>query len=101
MQMVLIVFRSSLELDLLQVLATLGVRAYTDFQRVMGVGETGARLDTFERPGFNSLILTALDDAEAIRVIDGLRRFRDESAARQQGAKIPLRAFVVPCVQAL
>jgi hypothetical protein len=99
--MVLIVFRNSLEADVLKVLATLGVSAYTDLPRVVGIGEAGARLDTFERPGFNSLILTALDHDHASRLLEGLRRFRDESAAGQRGARIPLRAFVLPCSQAI
>ncbi len=99
--MVLIVFRASLEPEVMTVLAMHDVRGYTHLPRVVGVGEAGARLDSFEQPGFNSLILTALDDVEAQRLVDGLREFRDDAVARQHGTTIPLRAFVLPCVQAI
>jgi len=101
MQMVLIVFRNSLESDILKVLGAVGVDAYTNVRKVLGIGDAGTRLDTFEQPGFNSLILTVLDHAVATRLVEALRRFRDESATRQRGATIPLRAFVLPCCQAI
>ena len=99
--MVLIVFRSSLETDVLKVLTAAGVKAYTDFRHVVGKGEAGTRLDTFERPGFNSMILVAVGHEEATRLIDRLRSFRDEAAAARHGAPVPLRAFVLPCSQAI
>jgi nitrogen regulatory protein PII len=101
MRMVMVVFRNSLESEVLEVLAAHGVRAYTDLPRVVGIGESGARLNTFESPGFNSLILTAAADEDADRLVDGLLRFRAESAVRQHGAAIPLRVFVLPCLQAV
>jgi nitrogen regulatory protein PII len=101
MQMVMIVFRSSLESDVLTVLRTSGVRAYTDVRRVVGIGEEGARLDSFEQPGFNSLIVTALDDSEASALVERLRTFRDEASQRRRGGGVPLRTFVLPCSQAL
>lgn len=101
MQMVMIVFRSSLESDVLGVLQASGVSAYTDVRRVVGVGEDGARFDSFEQPGFNSLIVAALDDADASALLVRLRTFRDEAVHRRRGAGVPLRAFVLPCSQAL
>ena len=101
MQMVMIVFRSSLESDVLGILRASGVEAYTDVRRVVGVGENGARLDSFERPGFNSLIVTALDEPAASALVERLRAFRDEASERRRGAGVPLRAFVLPCCQAL
>ena len=43
----------------------------------------------------------ALADTDAARLVDGLRPFRDEAETRQRGAEIPLRAFVLPCIQAI
>lgn len=100
-QMVMIVFRSSLEADVLGILRAADVTAYTDIRRVLGVGEDGARLDSFERPGFNSLIVTALDDAGASALLERLRTFRSEASSRRRGEGVPLRAFVLPCSQAL
>jgi len=99
--MVLIVFRSSLETDVQNVLKAAGVQAYTDFRHVVGVGEAGARLDTFERPGSNSMILAALSHEDATRLVERLRSFRDASTAGRHGVRVPLRAFVLPCSQAI
>jgi len=101
MQMVVVVFRGSLESEVLKVLAKSGVHAYTDLPHVVGVGKSGARLDSFERPGFNALIFTVLEDQDAQRLVDRLREFRDRAAARQHGAEIPLRAFMLPCIQVI
>lgn len=101
MQMLLIVSRNSLQDDVLALLKDLGVRAFTDLPKVFGVGEAGTRFGSFEWPGFNSLILVALEDEQARRVVDRLTAFRDRAAEVQRGAKIPLRVFVVPCTQAL
>ena len=38
---------------------------------------------------------------EAARLVRGLAAFRDTARARQDGATIPLRVFVLPCDQAL
>lgn len=97
----MIVFRSSLESDVLAILRTAGVHAYTDVRRVIGVGENGARLDSFEQPGFNSVIVTALDEPAASALVERLRTFRDEASQQRRGAGVPLRAFVLPCCQAL
>jgi len=99
--MVLIVFRSSLETDVLKVLSAAGVHTYTGFPHVLGAGEAGTRLDTFERPGFNSMIVAALSHAEATQLVEKLRHFRDESTSERHGARVPLRVFVLPCSQAV
>jgi len=42
-----------------------------------------------------------LEDSDAARLVRGLAAFRDTTRARQDGATIPLRVFVLPCDQAL
>jgi hypothetical protein len=101
MQMVMIVFRNSLEEDVLSVLRELDVTAYTDLPKVFGVGEAGIAFHSFTWPGFNSMILAALEDRDAARLVRGLVTFHDTARARQDGATIPLRVFVLPCDQAL
>jgi hypothetical protein len=101
MRMVMIVFRNSLEDDVLAVLRGLDVIAYTDLPKVFGVGEAGMAFHSFTWPGFNSMILAALEDSDAARLVRGLAAFRDTARARQDGATIPLRVFVLPCDQAL
>ena len=94
MKLVMIVFRSSMEEDVFGLLARLHVSSFTDIPEVFGAGETGRVFASFEQPGSNSVILAALEDDDVPAVIEGLRHFR-------HGANIPVRAFVLPCVQAL
>jgi hypothetical protein len=101
MEMLVVVFRSSMTPDVLDTLSALGVDAYTDLPRVRGVGSSGAALDAFPWPASNSIILAALESDQAKAVVDGLARFRDAAASRQRGAHVPLRVFTLPCVQVL
>lgn len=97
--MLLIVFRESLEEEIHALLHTHHVKAFTELHKVGGTGETGAAFHSFAWPGVNELILTALPDDEAERVVEGFKVFRDERRRQQHGIKLPLRIFVLPCVQ--
>lgn len=99
MKMLLVIFRESLDEDIRQLLHDLNLKAFTEAPKVLGIGEAGQAADTFEQPGFNLLILSALEDNQAWHVIAGLKTFRDELSRKQQGAKIPIRVFVLPCEQ--
>lgn len=97
MKMLLIVFRESLEEEIHGLLHTHHVNAFTELHKVTGTGETGTAFHSFTWPGVNSMILTALPDDEADRVVEGFKVFRDERRHGQHGANIPLRVFVLPC----
>jgi nitrogen regulatory protein PII len=97
MKMLLIVFRESLEEEILGLLKELGVKAFTEVHEVAGSGETGSALHSFTWPGVNSMILAALPEDHLKRVVEGLKAFRDQRVKQQHGAKIPLRVFVLPC----
>lgn len=99
--MLLIVFRSSLESDVLALLRDLRVKAFTNVPEVLGAGEAGIALHSFPWPGSNSMILIALDEREAERVVAAVRGLYDRMASAQRGVSIPLRVFVVPCIQAI
>jgi hypothetical protein len=99
MKMLLVIFRESLDEDIRQLLHDLDLKAFTEAPKVLGIGEAGQAADTFAQPGFNSLILSALEDDQARQVIASLKTFRDELSHNQHGAKIPLRAFALPCEQ--
>jgi hypothetical protein len=101
MQMMAIVFRKSLEDEIFQLLRDCRVPGFTDVAEVWGAGETGAVFDSFVRPGVNSLVFAALDEAESERLVAALREFRGACVARQRGAPLPLRVFLLPCTQAL
>ena len=99
MKMLLVIFRESLDEDIRQLLQRLNMKAFTEAPKVFGIGEAGRAADTIDRPGFNSLIISALETDQAERIIAGLKIFRDEQSRNQGGAKIPLRVFVLPCEQ--
>ncbi|OGX13942.1 MAG: hypothetical protein A3K11_06880 [Nitrospirae bacterium RIFCSPLOWO2_12_FULL_63_8] len=99
MKMLMIVFRESLEEEVLKLLKELGVKAFTELPSVVGAGEAGAAFHTFALPQTNSIVLTALTDHHAEQVIKGLHAYRDQLTQRQHGAYIPLRVFTLPCEQ--
>ncbi|HBZ72342.1 MAG TPA: hypothetical protein DEP35_22455, partial [Deltaproteobacteria bacterium] len=101
MQMLMIISRSSLLDDLLALLATLGVEASTQLAEVHGMGEDGTALGTFASPASNAVILVALGEKKASKVIAELEAFRDRFVARSSSGRLPLRVFVLPCTQAL
>lgn len=101
MQMVVIVFRKSLEAEVLALLRASHVDSFTDIAEVLGAGATGPVLNTFVRPGYNSLVLAALAEPDTERLVDALRKFRDAAVARQHGAPVPLHVFVLPCEQVI
>ncbi len=97
MKMLMIILKESLEEDVRALLRKEGVAAFTELKEVTGRGEAGSTLHSLPWPGYNNLILTALSEMEATRVIAALTGFRDGLAEKQHGAKIPLRVFALPC----
>lgn len=97
MKMLMIIFRHSLESDLLELLKEIEVKAFTEAPNVLGVGETGRTHESFGWPGRNSMIWAAMEEEQADRVVTQLKAFRDGLSQRQHGAKIPMRLFAIPC----
>lgn len=98
MKMVMIIYRESLEEEIHGLLQEHGVKAFTELHKVGGTGETGAAFHSFTWPGVNSLILAALSEEKAEQVAGGFKVFHDQRV-QEHGHKIPLRVFVLPCVQ--
>ena len=99
MTMLLLIFHQSLDQDLHQLLDKLDVKAFTEAPKILGMGEAGATFNSFDWPGHNSMIIAALEDEQADKVVKRLREFRDDLARRQKGAKIPMRVFAHPCTR--
>ncbi|TAJ27878.1 MAG: hypothetical protein EPO64_05095 [Nitrospirae bacterium] len=97
MKMLLLVFRQSLEQDLLLLLKELDVKAFTEAPKVFGMGEAGTAYQSLGWPGSNSMILAAMEEEQAERVVQRLKLFREHLAQQQHGAKIPMRLFAIPC----
>jgi Nitrogen regulatory protein P-II len=94
-KIVMLIFRDSLDDDIRNLLKEFGVKAFTEMHNVTGLGETGAAFHSFAWPGCNSMILAAMPEKDADRLIKGVREFRDRRVHHQHGLKLPLRAFVL------
>ncbi len=97
MKMLVLIFRESLEQDVLQLLEELDVKGFTEAPKLQGRGETGKTFQTFGWPGYNAMILAAMEEEQAEHVIKRLKTFSHAAQRRQRVAKIPLRLFAVPC----
>jgi hypothetical protein len=97
MKMLMMIFKESLEEEIQAVLNQHHVSAFTQMHDVTGVGEGGATLHSLSFPGFNNMILAALPDPEADKVIAGLKGYRQRLVQKQGDDKIPLRVFSLPC----
>jgi nitrogen regulatory protein PII len=101
MKMLLIVFRQSMVEQIHALLKEYDVTAFTELHNVAGRGETGPDVQFLLSPGPNRMILTAVPEQVAYRLIDGLTRFRAEHGMRQDDNKLALHVFVLPCEQVL
>ncbi len=97
MKMLLIVFRESMVEQVHALLKEYEVNAYTELHNVAGRGETGPTVQFFLSPGANYMILAAVSDQVAYRLIDGFMRYRAEHV--QGDDAFPLHVFVLPCEQ--
>ena len=98
MKMLMVVFRQSLEEDILQLLREQHVKAFTEAPKVFGVGEAGNAFASFDYPGHNCLIFSALPDEQAEQVAGMLKAFRNRMEQRK-GVNVGLRVFLLPCEQ--
>ncbi|WP_455389830.1 P-II family nitrogen regulator [Petrachloros mirabilis] len=101
MKMLLIVFRESMIEQVHALLKEHEVNAFTELHNVAGKGATGPTVQFFLTPGANSLILAAVPEQLASRLIDGFTRYRAEHEMRRDGEKFSLHIFVLACEQAL
>ena len=101
MKMLVIVFRESLGEQIHALLKTYDVAAYSELHNVTGKGATGLTSQFFLAPATNRMILTAVSDQLAHRLIDAFARFRLEQEAAKDTSIVPLHVFVLPCEQAV
>lgn len=96
MKMLLIVFRQSIAEHIHALLREYEVTAFTELHNVAGRGETGPNVQFLLSPGANSMILTAVSEQVAYRLIDGFTRFKAEQGMGQHDN---VHVFVLPCEQ--
>jgi phage terminase large subunit len=101
MKMVLVIFRRSLDQEVRRFLKGLSIKEFTEAPKMFGIGDAEQAVQTFSWPGFHSMIVAGLEEMQAQQVVEELKAFRDYLSSLEAGAKIPLRAFVLPCEQVL
>jgi len=99
MKMLLIVFREMLAEQVHAMMKDHAVTAFTEFHNVSGTGETGPTLQFSLSAGANRLILAAIPESAAYRLIEGFTKFRAEHLRQQADDPVPLHVFVLPCEQ--
>ncbi len=99
MKMLLIVFRQSIVEHIHALLKEYDVTAFTELHNVAGRGETGPSVQFFLSPGANCMILTAVSEQLAYRLIDGFTRLKAEQGLHQKDNTFPLHVFILPCEQ--
>jgi nitrogen regulatory protein PII len=101
MKMLMIVFRESIAEQIHALMKGYEVTAFTELQNVSGRGETGPTLHFSLSAGANRMILAAVPEQLAYRVIEGLTRYRTEHMRQQAEGTFPLHVFVLPCEQVM
>jgi hypothetical protein len=99
MKLLLLVFRSTFESAVLRILDSLKLPGYTEAPQVYGTGAMGPVFDSHAWPGFNGMVLSALSEEDARRVVDALAHFAQ--TREKDGEHMPIRIFSVPCEQLL
>jgi hypothetical protein len=98
MDMLMIVFRTSLKERVHEVLRVCEVKAYTEFPDTVGMGQSGSTEGASFYSGENSVVLVALEPAQRDKVAATVNAWRAE--ARQAGwVKPTIRVFSWPCTQ--
>ncbi len=99
MQMVMMVFRSSLKERVHELLHKCDVRAFTEVNETVGYGQTGPAEGLAFNPGTNSVILVALDSDHSARVSSAVKAWYEEAARHPGWQKPSIRVFSWPCQQ--
>lgn len=99
MNMLMLVFRSSLKERVHEFLVQCGLRAYTEVPETIGTGQTGPAEGVSFYPGVNSVILVAADDERTELLERAINAWCDEVMQRPRGRRPSLRCFVWPCRQ--
>jgi len=101
MKMILVIYRRSLDREIRQLLKGFASKVLTEAPKIVGVGEAGQAFDSMTWPGHNSIILSAMNDDQADKVIEELKAFRDHMEKLQGWHNIPMRVLVLPCERVL
>jgi hypothetical protein len=101
MQMLMIVFRSSLKERVHELLHRCDVKAFTEVNETVGYGQTGPAEGLAFYPGTNTVIIVGLDCDHAGRVTRAVTSWHGETAKHPGWEKPAIRLFSWPAEQIL
>lgn len=79
MKRVEIIFDESVENEIMMILRQAQAAHWTRFDNARGCGVSGAKLNNAVGPGVNSLLLVYVEDEQAARIAEALKRFKKVS----------------------
>jgi len=98
MDMLMIVFRTSLNERVHEILQLCGVMAYTEFPQASGIGQSGTTEGVSFYAGGNSVIMASLEPVERDKVAGAIKAWCAE-AQHSGWVKPAIRVFAWPCTQ--
>jgi hypothetical protein len=98
MQMVMMVFRTSLEHDVLPLIEEEQL-PFTRLDSVQGKGLTGNIPGSVMWGGSNTILLLAVPDERLASFRDRAHQFHKERTTLHKDIGIPFHAFILPCIQ--
>ncbi|MFO0773311.1 MAG: hypothetical protein U0172_01425 [Nitrospiraceae bacterium] len=99
MDMMMLIFRTSLKTRVQDILRTAGIHAYTEIPETVGAGQTGPAEGISYYPGINSVILVAVEPPQRDQVATAIKVWCDETIQRSGWVKPAIRVFAWPCNQ--
>jgi hypothetical protein len=98
MQMVMMVFRSSLESEVLPLVEQEQL-PFTRLDSAHGKGATGSVSGSLHQGGTNTVLLLAVPDERLSRFRERVHQFQDKLKAHAKSVGVPFHIFVLPCIQ--
>ena len=98
MDMLMIVFRTSLNERVHEILRLSGVMAYTEFPQATGTGQSGTTEGASFYAGGNSVIMVSLEPVQRDKVAGAFKAWCAE-AQHSGWVKPAIRVFSWPCTQ--
>jgi hypothetical protein len=98
MDMLMIVFRTSLKERVHEILRVCEVKAYTEFPKTAGMGQSGTSQGPSFYAGGNSVIFVSLEPVQRDKVSDAVKAWCAE-AQHSGWIKPAIRVFSWPCTQ--
>lgn len=98
MQMVMMVFRTSVETEVLPLVEQEQL-PFTRLDGLQGKGATGNVPGSVTWGGSNTILLLAVPDERLSAFRDRVHQFEEGLKARPKSAAFPFHIFVLPCIQ--